>query len=157
MGQPLRVVKPGDTLGVSSTSLTMKIAIPLTATDEFSPHYGGSSKFAVIDVDPKERTVRHRTIVVPPEPEPCAWPPLLQAAGVELILAGGMGRGAQVRMAEHGVEVLAGVPSASPDELIAAWFAGRLTPGENACDGSGHGDHHHDDHDHHGGSCHCAH
>ena len=135
----------------------MKIAIPLTATDEFSPHYGGSSKFAVIDVDPKARTVRRRMIVVPPEAEPCAWPPLLQTAGVELILVGGMGRGAQVRMAEHGVRVLAGVPAASSDELIAAWLAGHLTPGENACDGSVHGDHHHDGHDHHGGNCHCAH
>jgi predicted Fe-Mo cluster-binding NifX family protein len=135
----------------------MKIAIPLTATGEFSSHYGGSTKFAVIDVDPNERTVLRRMIVVPPESEPCAWPPLLKAAGVELILAGGMGRGAQVRMAEHGVEVLAGVPSASPDELIAAWLAGHLTSGANACDGSGHGDHHADGHVHHGEKCGCGH
>jgi predicted Fe-Mo cluster-binding NifX family protein len=135
----------------------MKIAIPLTATDEFSPHYGGSSKFAVVEVDPPTRTVRRRMIVVPPESEPCAWPPLLRAAGVDLILAGGMGRGAQVRMAEHGIKVLAGVPAAAPDELVAAWLEGRLVTGENACDGQGDGRHHHHDHQHHGEDCHCAH
>jgi predicted Fe-Mo cluster-binding NifX family protein len=134
----------------------MKIAIPLTATDEFSPHYGGSSKFAVVEVDPPTRTVRRRMIVVPRESEPCSWPPLLRAAGVNLVLAGGMGRDAQMRMAAHGIKVLAGVPPAPPDELIAAWLDERLVAGENACDGHGDGRHHHDDHHHHGGDCHCA-
>ena len=135
----------------------MKIAIPLTDSDEFSPHYGASAKFEVFEVDPPQRVVRRRMIVVPAETEPCSWPPLLHAAGVDLVLAGGMGHGAQARMAEHGITVLAGVPAAAPDALVTAWLAGRLTPGENACDGSVHGDHHHDGHDHHGGNCHCAH
>ncbi|MGA2445419.1 MAG: NifB/NifX family molybdenum-iron cluster-binding protein [Opitutaceae bacterium] len=85
----------------------MKIAIPLTDTDEFSPHYGGSSKFAVVEVDPRHRTVRRRMIVVPPGSEPCSWPFLLRAAGVSLVLASGMGCGAQMRVAEHGIKVLA--------------------------------------------------
>jgi predicted Fe-Mo cluster-binding NifX family protein len=135
----------------------MIIAIPLTATDEFSSHYGGSSKFAVIDVDPQQRAVRRRMIVVPPAAEPCAWPPLLRAAGVHLVLAGGMGRGAQVRMAEHGIKVLVGVPPATPDELIAAWLNERLVAGDNACDGHGDGHHRHDDPHRAGEECHCAH
>lgn len=133
----------------------MKIAIPLTAADEFSLHYGGSSKFVVVEVDPRQRAVCRRMIVVPSESEPCSWPPLLRAAGVNLVLAGGMGRGAQMRMAEHGIKVLTGVPAAAPDELIAAWLDERLVAGENACDGHGDGRHDHDDH-HHGGDCQCA-
>jgi hypothetical protein len=69
------------------TRFLVKIAIPLTDTDEFSPHYGGSSKFAVVEVDPRHRAVRRRMIVVPPESEPCSRPPLLRAAGVNLPLS----------------------------------------------------------------------
>ncbi|MDD3178817.1 MAG: NifB/NifX family molybdenum-iron cluster-binding protein [Opitutaceae bacterium] len=129
----------------------MKIAIPLTATDEFSAHYGGSSKLAVFEVDPEQRVVRRRTILAPSGSEPCNWSPLLRAAGVTLLLAGGIGTGARHRMAEHGVDVIAGAASGTPDEVVAAWLSGGLVRGENACDGSGQGGHHHD------GSCHCAH
>jgi predicted Fe-Mo cluster-binding NifX family protein len=60
----------------------------------FSPHYSGSYKFAVVEVDPRHRAVRRRMIIVPLESEPCAWPPLLRAASVNLVLAGGIGRSA---------------------------------------------------------------
>jgi len=135
----------------------MKIAVPLTAADEFSPHYGAAAKFAVYDVDPGRRVVIGRTVVVPQEPEPCAWPPLLRTAGVEVVLAGGMGRGAQARMAELGLSVLAGILPAAPDTLVAAWLAGRLSVEANRCDGSGHGGRHHPGaHAHDDGHCHCA-
>jgi len=135
----------------------MKIAIPLTAADEFSPHYGGSAKFEVFEVDATRRAVVRRTIIAPAESEPCGWAPLLRAAGVELVLAGGMGAGARHRMSEHGIEVVAGVPPAAPEILVSAWLENRLVRGDNACDGSGHGSHHHDGHEHHGGGCHCSH
>jgi predicted Fe-Mo cluster-binding NifX family protein len=134
----------------------MKIALPLTATDEFSPHYGASAKFTVFDVDPVRRLVLRRLIVVPQDSEPCAWPTLLRAAGVDLVLAGGMGRGAQMHMAEHGLKVLVGVPMGTPEVLVEAWMAGDLATGVNTCDSSGRGRHHHGDHDH-AGHCHCAH
>jgi predicted Fe-Mo cluster-binding NifX family protein len=136
----------------------MKIAIPLTDSDEFSSHYGASAKFEVFEVDPPQRAVRRRMIVALTEAEPCAWPPFLQAAGVQLILVGGMGRGAQVRMAEHGIQVLAGVPMAAPEALVTAWLDGHLTGGANACEseGSHHGHHHDEHHHHHAGGCGCA-
>jgi len=120
----------------------MKIAIPLTETDEFSSHYGAAAKFEVFEVDPAQRAVRRRMIVVPAETEPCAWPPLLRAAGVNLLLAGGMGGGARHRMAEHGVDVVTGVAAAAPEALVAAWLENRLVRGDNSCDGSGHSRYH---------------
>lgn len=120
----------------------MKIALPLTESDAFSAHYGASAKFVVFDVDRASRTIRRRTVVVPQESEPCQWPQLLRAAGVELLLTGGMGWGARQRMAEHGVEVLLGVPAVSPEAVLEAWMEGRLEAGRNACDGNG--PHHHD-------------
>ena len=121
-----------------------KIAIPLTDTNEFSPHYGASARFEVFEVEPAQRAVLRRTIVAPAEAEPCAWAPLLRAAGVELVLAGGMGAGARHHMAEQGIEVVAGVPAAPPDELVTAWLENRLVRGDNACDGQGHHPHHGD-------------
>jgi predicted Fe-Mo cluster-binding NifX family protein len=139
----------------------MIIALPLTENDEFSPHFGGSAKAGLFEVDRARRRIVRTTAVVPPEPEPCGWPDWLSTQGVKLFLAGGMGRGAQQRMTAAGIEVLAGVPAAEPRELVQAWLDGRLVPGANACEGGhhDHGGHHHDDSDHHhdGGSCHCAH
>lgn len=136
----------------------MKIAIPLSSSDEFSPHYGASAKFEVFDVDAPQRSVRRRMIIVPTEAEPCAWPPFLQAAGVQLILVGGMGSGAQRRMSEHGIKVLAGVPAEDPDSLVNAWLAGRLTAGANPCDGegSGHAPPHGTPGEHEAGGCGCG-
>lgn len=122
----------------------MKIAIPLTDSDEFSPHYGASARFAVFDVDPPQRAIRRRMIVAPPDSEPCAWPPLLRAAGVSLVLAGGMGSGARHRMAEQGVDVVAGVAPAAPEALVAAWLEDRLIRSDQACDARGHGHPHAD-------------
>jgi predicted Fe-Mo cluster-binding NifX family protein len=138
----------------------MKIALPLTATEEFSTHYGASAKFIVFDVDRAQRSVNRRLMVVPQASGPCEWPRLLRATGVDLVLVGGMGRGARQHMAEHGVQVLAGVPAATPDELVTAWLEGKLVTGENACNGTGphpH-DHHHGSGEHHAhGNCGCAH
>jgi predicted Fe-Mo cluster-binding NifX family protein len=137
----------------------MKLALPLTATDEFSPHYGAATKFAVMEVDPATRSVRRRLVVVPQASEPCQWPRLLRAAGVDLVLAGGIGRGARQHMAEHGVGVLAGIAAADPEVLVAAWLAGSLVAGENQCDGSHQRAHHHhqrESHNHETG-CGCSH
>lgn len=117
----------------------MRIALPLTSADEFSAHYGAAAKFAVFEIDPKRRAVRRHVVVKPTGSEPCGWPPLLRAAGADLVLAGGMGRGARLRMAEHGLKVLAGVPTAAPEVLIADWLAGRLSAGANTCDSDQHG------------------
>ena len=137
----------------------MKLALPLTATDDFAPHYGAATKFAVMEVDPSMRTVQRRLVVVPQASEPCQWPRLLRAAGVDLILVGGMGRGARQHMAEHGLRVLTGVAADTPEALVAAWLNGTLVAGENQCDGS-HGQAHSHDRGEaldHGSGCGCSH
>ena len=163
-GEKIRCL-PGNLMGIcslcQSSPKPMKIALPLTATEEFSTHYGASAKFIVFDVDQAQRTVHHRQMVVPQASGPCEWPRFLRAAGVDLVLVGGMGRGARQHMAEHGVQVLAGIPAATPDELVTAWLEGKLVTGENACNGSGphtHDHHQHGSSDHHAhGGCGCSH
>jgi predicted Fe-Mo cluster-binding NifX family protein len=136
----------------------MIIALPLTENDEFSTHFGGSAKAGLFEVDRARRLIVRTTAVVPPEPEPCGWADWLGAQGVKLFLAGGMGRGAQQRMASAGIEVVVGIPSAEPRTLVQAWLDGKLVHGANACEGEGgHHGHHHDEPGHHqAGGCGCA-
>ena len=112
----------------------MKIALPLTAANEFSTHYGAAARFIVFEVETRECTVLRRVIVDPQGSEPCGWAPLLRAAGAKLVLAGGMGHHAREQMKDHGLRVVVGVPDAAPDALIAGWLEGRLAQGENTCD-----------------------
>lgn len=143
----------------------MNIAIPLTATGEFASHYGAAAQFIVYELEPQTRTVRRRLQVHPVENRPCHWPVLLGMAGVDLVLAGGMGRGALQHMTEQGITVLAGVPPAEPETLVTSWLAGTLIAGENACSGGhqeggghchGHAHEHGEAHDHENG-CGCTH
>jgi predicted Fe-Mo cluster-binding NifX family protein len=134
----------------------MIIALPLTENDAFSPHFGAAAKAALFEVDPAARTVLRTATVVPPDPEPCGWADWLGAQGVTRFLAGGMGRGAQQRMAAAGIVVTVGVAPAAPQELVQAFLAGSLAAGANACEGGhhGHGGHGHHEHPHHGGHDH---
>lgn len=50
----------------------MKIALPLTASEEFASHYGDAVKFEVYEVDRAQRRVRRRLIVTPEASGPCA-------------------------------------------------------------------------------------
>jgi predicted Fe-Mo cluster-binding NifX family protein len=112
----------------------MKLALPLTATDEFPLRYGDAAKFAVFDIDPTQHVVHRRLIVVPQASEPCEWPTVLRAAGVDLVLAGGMGARARAHMDEHGLKVLDGVLPAAPEAIIEAWMSGRLPTCVSYCD-----------------------
>jgi predicted Fe-Mo cluster-binding NifX family protein len=136
----------------------MKIGLPITETGEFSPHFGGSAKIAVFDVDPASRSVTGHSVLAPASGGPCSWSEDLRAAGIEVLLVGGMGAGAQQKMAAVGIEVQAGVPEMAPEAIIEALLKGLLTRGDSCC-GGGH-DHDHDHHHgqgHHHGGCGCSH
>lgn len=140
----------------------MKIALPLTADNQFSAHYGGASRIALFAVDPAGRQVLGQSIATPPEPEPCGWPDWLHAEGVQIVLAGGMGGGPRQRLAALGIRVIVGVQADAPARLVEALLQDRLVLGANAC-GAGQGHPHAHDgsgnhHGHsHGGACGCSH
>jgi len=153
---------PAQSTVPQSYTLTVSSAMALEAMSTGSAVEAKVSRFGprefvdVIEVDPARRVVQRRSIVTPSEAEPCAWPPLLHAEGVTVVLAGGMGRGAQQNMLNNGVEVVIGVPPAEPDVLVAAYLAGEIRSGVNACEGEGSHAHDHGHH-HEGGNCQCAH
>jgi len=77
--------------------------------------------------------LRTDTLQAPPH-EPGLLPRLLAQNGVQVIVAGGMGRRAQALFAESGIEVVVGAPQEAPERLAADYMAGTLAAGENLCD-----------------------
>jgi ATP-binding protein involved in chromosome partitioning len=111
----------------------MKIAIPL-AGGLLAQHFGHCEQFALIHVDPVRKTAASREDLNAPPHQPGLLPAWLAEQGATMIIAGGMGRRAQDLFADHGIEVFVGAPAATPDKLVAAYLAGTLRHGENACD-----------------------
>ena len=111
----------------------MKIAIPMTG-GSLSPHFGHCEKFALIDVDKDEKKVIAREDRQAPPHEPGVLPAWLNSLGAGMIIAGGMGQRAQQLFINEGIEVLLGVSSGTPDEVVAAYLDGTLVTGQNACD-----------------------
>ncbi len=111
----------------------MRLAIPL-ADGRLAQHFGHCAAFALVDVDPERREILGRRDVPAPDHQPGMLPPWLAEQGAQLILAGGMGSRAQQLFSQHGVQVVVGVPSDTPEALVSAWLAGTLSAGVNVCD-----------------------
>jgi predicted Fe-Mo cluster-binding NifX family protein len=125
-----------------------KVAVPI-AEGVFSAHFGRSAGFAVFEVDRQARTVLGRQDLAAPAHEHGAYPAWLRDHGVSVVLAGGMGPGAQSLFAKHRIQVLTGVSGTSPEALVASYVDGSLVGGVNLCggdEGHHHEGHHHGDH-----------
>ena len=111
----------------------MKIAIPL-ADGKLSAHFGHCERFALIEVDSEEKKILKREDIEAPPHEPGLLPKWLAERGANLIIAGGMGQRAQDLFCEHGIEVIVGAPTETPENLVNVYLAGTLQAGENVCD-----------------------
>jgi len=111
----------------------MRIAIPL-ADGKLCMHFGHCGQFALLDVDEASKTITGTTRLDPPAHEPGVLPRWLHEQGATVIIAGGMGQRAQALFAEQGIKVVVGAPAETPETLVAAFLAGTLTSGRNACD-----------------------
>jgi len=111
----------------------MRFAVPLTG-GVLSDHFGHCEEFAFVEAEPETGDVREAARAQPPRHEPGALPSWLSENGVDVVIAGGMGRRAQGLFAESGIEVIVGVPAAAPEELVKAHLAGTLQAGQNICD-----------------------
>lgn len=111
----------------------MRIAIPLTVTDEFSAHFGGACKLAVFDVDRRHGVVLRQRVARPPMIEPCYWASWLRAESIDLLLAHGIGPDPLERLLRLGVEVWTGVDLAAPSEVVDRYLQGELFASGNPC------------------------
>jgi len=121
----------------------MKIAIPHD-NGRLHGHFGGCREFALVEVDPQNQATLRTEILPAPEHQPGVFPRWLREQGVELVIAGGIGRRALALFEQQGIAVRAGQPEARLEELVAAYLRGQLTQTPDGCE-----HHEHHGHDHH--------
>jgi predicted Fe-Mo cluster-binding NifX family protein len=111
----------------------MKIAIPLVAGC-LSMHFGHCEEFAVLEVDEQTKKVLSTSVHQAPPHEPGVLPNWLHQLGVNVIIAGGMGRRAQQLFAQKDIRVVIGARNETPDRLVSGYLSGTLQTGDNICD-----------------------
>ena len=101
-------------------------------------HFGHTAGFKIYDVENTE--VTDTRIVTATGCGHCALAGLLQAEGVDTLICGGIGGGAQMALAQAGIKLFGGV-NGDADEAVEAFLANSLNYDPEAkCD---HHDHHH--------------
>ncbi len=127
-------------------SSVMRIAVTFENGEIFQ-HFGHSEQFKLYDAE--DGKIVSEQVVDTNGSGHGALAGFLMAAGVDALICGGIGMGAQMALAEAGIRLYAGV-SGSADEAARALAAGSLEYDPDArCD----------HHEHHGGDCgheHCA-
>ena len=100
----------------------MKIAITCEHNQVF-PHFGHTPEFAVFTAE--EGKVVSKTLLNCGDTGHGALAGLLQKEGIELLICGGIGGGAQIALAEAGIRLIGGA-SGSVDEVISTYLNGKL-------------------------------
>jgi len=116
----------------------MKIALPVDG-GKVSSHFGHAEKFAIFEVDCSDNSIAGSKEAVPPPHEEGVLPEWLRDQGVNLIIAGGLGRKARQLFDDMGIDVVTGAPGDEPAAVVRSHLSGTLESGDNAC-GHGAGD-----------------
>lgn len=108
----------------------MKIAVPISS-DRVSDHFGHCEQFAFFCVD--GQAIGAGQYVSPPAHEPGVFPKWLKSQGAEVVITGGLGRRAQDLLSQQGIQVISGISTSEPKELVKQYIEGTLVSGENRC------------------------
>ena len=131
-------------------------------------HFGHTEYFKVYEVENGE--VKSSRVIGSNGFGHGALAGLLSGEGIDVLICGGIGGGAQIALAEAGVELCSGAQG-DADAAVEAYLKGELVSagatchhhnGEHACGDHGHGDHEdghcgHHGHGDHGDEGHCGH
>ena len=132
----------------------MRIAVTYENGNVFQ-HFGHTEEFKVYEVE--DGKILHSEIIGSNGSGHGALAALLDDRGIDVLICGGIGGGAQSALAQRGIELCAGAQG-SADEAVAAYLRGELVNTGANCDhhGEGHscGEHSCGDHDCDHGGCH---
>ena len=133
----------------------MKIAVTYENGEIFQ-HFGHTEQFKVYDV--QDSVIVKAEVIDTNGSGHGALAGLLSELGVDTLICGGIGGGAQTALAQAGIKLYGGV-SGNADDAVVACIAGTLSYDPNAkCDHHGHehtcGDHGCGSHNCGGHSCH---
>ena len=130
----------------------MKIAVTYENGQIFQ-HFGHTEQFKVYEVE--DDKVVSSQVVGSEGQGHGALAGLLSGKGIDVLICGGIGGGAQAALAERGIELCSGA-SGSADEAVEAYLRGELQSAGCTCDhhGEGHTCGDHEDGGCHSGGCH---
>lgn len=134
----------------------MKIAVTYDGNGQVFQHFGHTQFFKVYETEGSE--VKNSVVLTTGGSGHCALGGFLQAMGVQVLICGGIGMGAQNALSNAGIRFFGGVQG-DADQAVQALLNGALAYDPDArCD---HHDHHHGEghtcgsHEHTcGGHCH---
>ena len=119
----------------------MRIAVTCENNQVFQ-HFGHTPEFAVFDIE--DGKIKDMRIESTGESGHGALAGLLSGNNIDLLICGGIGGGAQMALAEAGIQLYGGV-SGDADEAVQTLAEGRLTFNPNVqC--NHHGEHHGEGH-----------
>ena len=107
----------------------MKIALA-TQNGSVSAHFGHCEGFTIYDTD-GSKVITNKYLQNPGH-EPGFLPMFLKEAGVNLIIAGGMGERAQTLFSNNGIEVIVGV-SGKIEDAVKSYLNGELKSTNSVC------------------------
>lgn len=110
---------------------TKKIAIPIE-NNLLCAHFGHAQHFIIFETE-DGKIISENTLKPPPH-EPGVLPQWLSDLGVSNLIAGGIGQRAISIFNSFGIEVIFGVPSKSPKELVTEYLDNKIQAGDNFCD-----------------------
>jgi len=111
----------------------LRIAIPTTG-GQLASHFGHCEEFTVFDVEREASRIGGTLMLDAPPHQPGLLPAWLAERGVDVVIAGGMGRRARTLFEERGIHVVVGGPLSNPQEIVESYLAGTLETGGNLCD-----------------------
>ena len=112
----------------------MRLAIA-TENGNVSAHFGHCEKFTIVDIE--NETLKSTEELSSAHGDCGTLPQLLGEKGVQCVITGGIGGRPMQLFSTKGVQVVPGV-SGTIDEVIGAYIAGNLQPGDNLCGGGHH-------------------
>ncbi len=117
----------------------MKIAVPVTITNEIDTHFGHCEFFAVYTISEKNEIIRKEKI---DSPQGCGCKSniasVLAEQGVRIMLAGGIGAGAINVLNFSGIEVIRGCQG-NVDEVVKLFLEGSVLDSGSTCSAHEHG------------------
>jgi predicted Fe-Mo cluster-binding NifX family protein len=114
----------------------MKMALPV-AGGKATQHFGHCEVFSIFEVDMDKKTIISSEDKTPPEHIPGIFPEWVAKLGVTLVISGGMGTRAQNLFKENNVDLILGIESYDPKQVVQSYLDGTLKYGTNSCGESG--------------------
>lgn len=110
-----------------------RIAVPLNA-GKLAQHFGHCESFAIFTCDAGGGCIETTEEVCAPPHSPGLLPAWLGNLGVNVVIAGGLGRRARDLFERSGIEVVVGAGEGEPREIVQSYLDGTLSVGPNVCD-----------------------